>query len=326
MAGRIRGGFMSGLLATLSARGAEAAPILHALGVRPGETLDAGAFVDLEAYLACYEDAARALPDDALGLHIGSSFNLYSLAPVFEQATVREALHALGRIVATHLEGASVELHTDGGTAALVYHVDVATPATRRQHVEAVVAIAMRVLRHLAAGRWKPAQVRMQHAPPASVKEHERVFGIPFAFAQPVNAIFLDARHLDARTSQAVRSALGVADEAADDWLDGVRKLVIRALPDGHPPVASVAAQLSLSVRTFQRRLAEQGFVYKKLVEDVRRQLALQHLEDATVELTELAFLLGYSELSAFDRAFRQWIGATPSEYRRSRIGPPLRR
>jgi AraC-like DNA-binding protein len=72
-----------------------------------------------------------------------------------------------------------------------------------------------------------------------------------------------------------------------------------------------------MSPRSLQRKLGEYGVDFKKLVEDIRRCLALKHLKDRTDSLTEIAFMLGYSDLSAFTRAFKRWTGTAPFEYRR---------
>ena len=100
-------------------------------------------------------------------------------------------------------------------------------------------------------------------------------------------------------------------------WPQAVRDLITRSMSDGQATVRAVSRRLGLSVRTFQRQLAAHGLVFKQLVDDVRRELALRYLGDATATLTDIALLLGYSELSAFDRAFRRWMGVSPLEHRR---------
>ena len=230
---------------------------------------------------------------------------------------MQEALRAVERYAPAHLKGARFELHRERETAAAVYRIELAAPESRRQHVEAVVVMGMRLLRRLAGRRWRPTEVRFQHRRPRSTVEHERIIGAPLRFQQPANAIVFDAADLQARTPHAHRASLAMIEAEQETWLDGVRKLVIRALPDGHPPIGMVAQQLSLSVRTLQRRLADHGLVYSKLIEEIRRELALHHLKDRSVDWTDIAFTLGYSELSAFDRAFRRWTGISPGEHRR---------
>jgi AraC-like DNA-binding protein len=74
---------------------------------------------------------------------------------------------------------------------------------------------------------------------------------------------------------------------------------------------------MAIGPRTLQRRLRDQGADFKKLVDDTRRRFALRYLGDRKNTLTEVAYLLGYSEVSAFNRAFKRWTGSTPSDYRR---------
>jgi AraC-like DNA-binding protein len=110
---------------------------------------------------------------------------------------------------------------------------------------------------------------------------------------------------------------------ANDAWLREVRAQVARATCNGHPELERIARRLGMGGRTLQRRLAERGLVWKTVVEDVRRELALQYLHEPTLPLSQVAFLLGYSELSAFYRAFRRWTGSTPAEYRRRAKAEP---
>jgi AraC-like DNA-binding protein len=87
-------------------------------------------------------------------------------------------------------------------------------------------------------------------------------------------------------------------------------------LADGAASLSSVAERLHMPARTLQRRLADQGLSFSQLIEDVRKRLARTYLQQPEIPLTEIALLLGYSESSAFSRAFRQWYGVSPSRFR----------
>jgi AraC-like DNA-binding protein len=86
--------------------------------------------------------------------------------------------------------------------------------------------------------------------------------------------------------------------------------------------LAQVARQIGMSARTLQRRLGEHGLDFKGLVDDTRRRFALNYLRDRANTPTEIAYLLGYSEVSAFNRAFRRWTGSTPARYPRPPVAP----
>jgi AraC-like DNA-binding protein len=96
-------------------------------------------------------------------------------------------------------------------------------------------------------------------------------------------------------------------------------------LVKGEGGIEHVAKATGTSVRTLQRRLKDGGVNYSDLQNDVRKTLALNLLENETLALAEIAFSLGYSEVSAFNHAFRRWVGQSPGHYRRRRANPPQR-
>jgi len=117
-----------------------------------------------------------------------------------------------------------------------------------------------------------------------------------------------------ARVLEVVRTG---PPERAGDWLEQVRRTIASSVCDGQPRIGGVARRLGLSVRTLQRRLGERGVAFRAVVEDVRRELAVRYIADRRTPLTDVAFLVGYSELSAFGRAFRRWTGSSPLAMRR---------
>jgi AraC-like DNA-binding protein len=99
--------------------------------------------------------------------------------------------------------------------------------------------------------------------------------------------------------------------------VDGARDVIVRVLSTGHPPIEATAGTLSMSVRTFQRRLAASGRTYKRLVDEVRLAEARRALAASKVPLKAIAFELGFAEQASFTRAFRRWTDQSPSEYRK---------
>ena len=105
-----------------------------------------------------------------------------------------------------------------------------------------------------------------------------------------------------------------------DDTLGEVRRLVASMLGSSTLSIEQVATRMTTSARTVQRQL--HGHTFKQLVDEVRSSMARRHLADPDVTLTDAAFLLGYSDLSAFSRAFRRWTGQSAQEYRRTHALP----
>jgi AraC-like DNA-binding protein len=89
---------------------------------------------------------------------------------------------------------------------------------------------------------------------------------------------------------------------------------------EGDPTIARVAKKMGLSPRTLERRLKERGTRFKQLIDDTRRRFAINYLKDNGNTLTHVAFLLGYSEVSAFNHAFKRWTGSSPLKYRQTRL------
>jgi AraC-like DNA-binding protein len=98
--------------------------------------------------------------------------------------------------------------------------------------------------------------------------------------------------------------------------LEEVRGAITTSLPDGEPTIASLAKRLGMSTRTLQRRLADGEASFSQLLDETRRNLALAYLDERGLSISEVGLLLGYSEPSAFNRAFKRWMGESPSRYR----------
>src|SRR5262249_48595274 len=173
-----------------------------------------------------------------------------------------------------------------------------------------------------------PAEVQFAHPAPTDAKEHIRVFGAPVLFSCPTNALVVEREFFerpvpaaDKRLYPILRRYLDrvLRDMPREDSLvTAVRRAIGETMRDGDPTLARVAARVATSPRTLQRQLRDHGADFKRLVDDTRHRFALNYLRDAKHTLTEIAYLLGYSEVSAFNRAFKRWTGSTPSDHRRT--------
>ena len=104
-------------------------------------------------------------------------------------------------------------------------------------------------------------------------------------------------------------------DATAKGTIDALKALIAELLPDERPTIERVAPRLGMSVRTLQRRLHDWGHSFEAIVDETRRDVAIARLTAGDTSITETAFLLGYSDLSHFTRAFRRWTGTTPREF-----------
>jgi AraC-like DNA-binding protein len=173
-----------------------------------------------------------------------------------------------------------------------------------------------------------PLMMGFQHPKPKDLSAYDRLFRAPLRFDQPINEMGLDAACLQYPLMQADLGLGIVLDHYAEEllaklpqaesFLDSVRRIISRGLRGGDPSLAVIAKQLGYAPRTLQRKLQESGTSYYTLLDEMRRELSIYYLQEEHIAISEVAFLLGFSETSAFHRAFRRWVGVSPGEFRRS--------
>jgi AraC-like DNA-binding protein len=171
-----------------------------------------------------------------------------------------------------------------------------------------------------------PARVRFQHAEPRATSSHRRVFGTNIEFGADVDELVWSRETLElpvvtadpALTEVLLSHARSLLDRlpAGETLALRVQRLVASRLPDNAPSIDETAQALSLTRRTLQRRLKDEGTSFEDLVDDLRQKLAERYLRDQRLGVQETAFLLGYSDVSAFHRAFLRWTGLSPSRFR----------
>ena len=146
------------------------------------------------------------------------------------------------------------------------------------------------------------------NAPETSIAIHKRVFDLPLRRPDPSLFAYLE------------RHARSLESQLRDDHslTERVRQCLVERLRDGEPEQREIARLLGLHERTLQRRLRAEQTTFAQLLDSVRSELARMFLGDPRLAVFEIAYLLGFSEPSAFQRAFRRWTGQTPREYRRT--------
>jgi AraC-like DNA-binding protein len=190
------------------------------------------------------------------------------------------------------------------------------------------VATGVTMLRSFLASGKVPLEVHLRHEQPTCQSEYERFFQAPVRFGKEHNALVLHRDTLEAPVVNASKNLFSAFDHQAQQMLDQfdnesgveakVRQLMLKELDTGNARIGNVARQLHMSSATLRRRLAEHGTTHKHLLDQIRQEVALHHMRESRLSIAEIAFLLGFSTQSAFGRAFRRWVGASPIEYRAS--------
>lgn len=191
---------------------------------------------------------------------------------------------------------------------------------------EATLASILTISREVSTETIHPIAVYFKHPTPKSVTEHESFFGCPVHFDSDRDALLLSNETLqapnklgDESISKFFESHLEIELSKLEDdsTLDRqIRHFVTQSLSEGMPMLSEVARHFGMSGRSLQRRLSELGYSYQTLVDESRRQLAEQLLRETDFSLVEVAFMTGFSEQSAFARAFKRWAGQTPRNFR----------
>ena len=323
-------------MSTLRALGHDPAPIVEAIGLDEATLGDPDARVPMSVGLGFFARAVEQTGDANIGLHLAEQvdpalFDVHFYA-MLSSATLGAAYERLCRYQRLIHETSRVELLTGMDQAVLRHQLSGGLPAPR-QTAEFLIAGWVRVGRLITGTDWAPLEVQFAHAPPADTSAHRRFFQGDVRFARGENALVLPASLLDTPCVRADAALAAVLDQYAADRLlraprtssfaDRVRTVIEDELQGGEPTATRVAARLKMSVRTLNRLLASEGTSYRRMLDALRQEVATHHLAGNVMSIAEVAFLLGFSELTSFHRAFKRWTGLTPAAFRdRQRRNP----
>ena len=169
-------------------------------------------------------------------------------------------------------------------------------------------------------------RVMFVHRAPPDTREHERVYGCPVQFEAEHNRMTIDRSAWDTPSTGGDPGVLQVLIEHANllieklprgpDLVERTRRAIGERLRGGDSSLESVARALGTSARSLQRQLHELGYTYHTLADEVRAATARLYLEQPDIAVAEVAYLLGFSDQSTFNRAFKRWTGHTPARSR----------
>lgn len=327
---RVRAAATAGLCAALRHAGAEPESLLGALDLSE-RAIDAEplSWLDLADYCRLLERAAERCERACFGWDLGLASGgglLGEVAEVVETApTLAAGLAAAARCFAALQEQTLVTLDQREGRATLSYQIRDGRIVHRRQDAELSLGALIGLVRRAVGPHWRPEEIHLEHDLHGGRAWPDSLAATPVYGAQRTNAIVLSGRDLATVMPQAdacrhgtamLRIAGRLRERRHEDFIGLVLQQIRDALADGKPGIAPVARRLGLSGPALYRRLAACGADYSQLQRDLRRELALGLLAERAVPLTDIALRLGYSELSAFSRAFRSWTGLSPLAYR----------
>ncbi len=314
---------------------------MEARGIRADISL-AGTGIDLSLDWVTYQQRIDQLSNmlDLLGMNGAwlesphtvsiSDYGLLGYA-MMSSATLEQAVQIA---VKYHkLAGAMFELAFDVDGDEAVLRIDHLLPGGRvgQYTVEELFVGISRLIGLLLGRDHKPSRILLNYEAPEYAEKHLQCFRCPVIFDQPSCQYRFSREELAESLAEADANTARICEESCrkllnqmeieDDIISRICYLLL-STPGEFPKLDAVANKLSLGARTLRRRLNDLGTSYQRILDDVRRELAIEYLRTTNLTVQEIAELLGYSEVTNFRRAFMRWVELSPYQYRKQ-IGSP---
>ncbi len=310
------------------------ARIVAETGLQRDQVEDVAARFPVDAWNRFLDAAVALSGDPAYALRLGERVVPEDMSVVahvvFNSEYLDEAFRHYVRFVMLANEADQASVNEKGRKVVLGYRTVPACYANQHA-VERVFSLGISRIRRFTEMDIDPLQVDFMHPRPDYVDQYQRIFRCPVRFGQRANSLVLDREWLNAPIRHRSAHLYTALLEHAESLLgtlpggrmfrDRVQRLLLRNLHHGEVDVGWVSKQLNMSRHTLYRRLRDEGVKFQDLLEETRRELALQYLANSEYSISEVAFLLGFAEASAFSRAFRRWAGMSPAQYRERKQG-----
>ena len=324
------GGITRLACARLREHGKDVTTILARVGLATEAVDDPAARLDARAQIEFLDLAGKALGDESFGFHLARGFDLRALGLVYyvmaSSEKLFEALRNAERYSRLVNDGVRLQCNlAEGATVTLEY---VGFDRQRdRHHTEFWLVTLVRICREVTDSRFAPRRLRVRHMRSQPLSEYESFFGTDVEFGSNIDEIALSpsvaslpvARrdsYLNSLLRRYAEEALASRTAERASMRSEVERVLSELLPHGTASPVEVARRLGTSSRTLSRRLREEGTTFAEIKDQLRAALARRYLEDRELPVSEVAWLLGYREVSSFTHAFRRWTAMTPREFR----------
>jgi AraC-like DNA-binding protein len=315
------------LVSYLTQQGFDRSVITEHTGLDLEQIDDPEGRIDFGQYQALWQFAIDMTETPELGLKLGTRHNFSEMGivthVVINCENLRQGLEEYARLYSVINDSVSVSLvETDAhGELSFIYAPDhYCIPDIERTFLLAFYRARIWL------GKSLPlASVHFQHRAPAYENQYRRLFGCPVHFNDSVCKLVFSRDYFELKPRQTNpylrQAALSYANNLLGKFnyqslADKVKALLYRELPNAEPNVDSIANRLNMSRQTLYRKLKLEANSFQQLVEHVRFDKARQMLQQSALSTSEIALQLGFSELSAFSRAFKRWSGMSPKAFR----------
>jgi len=328
------GRFVLTLIQQAGSQGADLGKLLSLTGKSAEELGAKECRLGAEVYNTVVEKVVQETGDEFFGMHAAETMNLSAAGLVIQivqsSENVRQALEyccefsnlGCSALPATLVEKQDYYYYTfTPDPSWLLQH-----PLSVRQTLEGYLAFMVREFRSLTHSRKSPVKTLLTFPAPKNRLEPERILGCPVAYDCDVNAVVLEKSHVEEKVTTNDYDLLNVLInhayqklaefEASSGFYETVKRSVINMVKPDFPTLDEVAGHLNMSTRSLQRKLKEEGYSYKEVLEELKKDFAIGYLHKPELSIGQIAYLLNYAEPSAFIRSFKRWTGQTPNSYR----------
>jgi AraC-like DNA-binding protein len=305
---------------------------LSSEGIDPLITQSPDSRLPLSTVHLLTEKAARVLGDENIGLHEGEVITGFSsiLGHILMNcSTVGEVIEKYCAYEKIVDEGKCTKLQIKGSRAVIEIIIMDDIFAKERHFIDYYLAGFLTYFKLLVKEKTDLTdllEIHFAYNAPDDITEYRRIFPCTLVFNSSMNALVFNRSLLDIPIPQTNKELLFLFEQYAieilakltqtDSYTNRVSHLIVKRLRGEVPTIEEVARKLVMSVRNLQIKLKEEGTTYRAILDDIRRDLALQYLKDKNVPIAEISYLLGFSEPSAFHRCFKKWTNSTPANFR----------
>jgi AraC-like DNA-binding protein len=310
--------------------GIQRGPLLSRAGLTPEQIDDPGVRLTVQSQIKLLELAAEALQDDFLGFHLAQDYDLREIGLFYyvlaSSEILADALHRAERFSGIVNEVISLQARIGKETAITLGYVNIDRRSDRHQ-MEFWLMSLVRLCRQLTNRRLVPSRVRMMHHRKKTPAEFRSFLGCEIEFGSPLDEVVFPAAvklmpivsadpYLNRLLLKYCEEALAHRPAHGATLRSNVENAITPLLPHGKANAGEVARQLGMSHRTLARRLAAEQLTFSEIQAELKTDLAKRYLRDGDLPISQIAWLLGYREVSAFTHAFKRWTGTAPRQSR----------
>jgi AraC-like DNA-binding protein len=308
-------------------------PLLSRVGLTIDQLDDPERRISASNQIAFLRAAAEALNDDFLGLRLAEEFDLRDLGLLYyvmaSSDTLGDALKRASRYSRITNEAVVLQYQEARDPKLRLVYSGIPRHADQQQ-IEFCIVAMVRVSRALSGRRFSPKHVSISHVRPRGLAKFAGVFGKGLEFGSDADEIDFPVGSADWALVDADARLNKILLKTCDEILRSrksnpgtlrvqVENTISPLLPHGQAKMDVVAKKLGMSERTLTRRLAEEGVTFNEILQQLKASLAMRYLEDDSMPISRIAWLLGFEDASSFSHACRRWTGKSPRELRLSR-------